>query len=792
MGDPGLSFLSDLSSNPGGTSSPLQTFNDTASMALDLTDASFAGQGSSLQDCIAELVANLAVAQYTGGYSQSATFKYVSDLLTAPYNELKHLGSVLFSPPSSSGAGVSDPAINTAYLESVAKAMLNPSATLWTSQLNILADAADNLFRNVVWDNSTDKTGNQSAVQAISRTSMVLKQLIMDGTNASANVGGLIQFGCTEAIPAIESELTYIRKLKAAMRNLVDQTAGLPPSMIPGLPNAAASEALCWAERYLAECRDELHLTHKFNKSLFSQAGDKVCEAKSDIYDPGAGLGANFANQLKNAFGLNDLQFNTLRAAFSTTDGYKRLMPNPQFRLQSIYVMKLNALIQATDPPIIQFYANLKKLQVTLSSLNGLYLADIFAQLIEVLRREIHMIRLSLEADAAGLNVQADLYNIDALRAATPAAAKPKSNFAVSAPLAPSAAQTATAQQKLAAQRSASWAPSDPKNPKPNANVSHTFTQTTTTTGSSDVYSYLGNQAAAYSQLVCLCTIMDKVQYLYSGIQRILNGEDAIMNQLRKFLGEFDVVQCGDPAGADNINTAVKAFLKVAEARLAGTVKTNDQIYAQYQSVISACEAHERFLLCLQSECNRFLGLFGLSTQIIAAAMNIAALAKRSAALYKSLRNANLATLGGQGESYNSLDAIVKALQCLILQCNNPFLSATARAALRKFQADSDRIKSSAITFGQLDEAPGAGAAMGNNARLQAFFKLIQALQRLTSMNIEDLCKITPAAIKVTPATPKEAKARNPVVNDSAQRAAAQEAQRQAAAAAAEPYGTGD
>jgi hypothetical protein len=56
----------------------------------------------------------------------------------------------------------------------------------------------------------------------------------------------------------------------------------------------------------------------------------------------------------------------------------------------------------------------------------------------------------------------------------------------------------------------------------------------------------------------------------------------------------------------------------------------------------------------------------------------------------------------------------------------------------------SKRVQASAgtVTLGDLNKSAQLAAKAGKNGRVQALLKLIQALQRLTSFNLKDLCAI--------------------------------------------------
>jgi hypothetical protein len=755
-----------------GVGDALERINDVSALLVGFTDPEDpdailkAMGGNGLIGCMGELVVGLAMAQSSGIGRDSASGKYFMDLLAAPYNEMKGVLNALFIPPA---ANASDDISNfsAADLKNLGNAFLNPFASIWSAQFNVLATSFDELVRGVFWDESTEQTGNMSLPQQIvGRVTLAFQQLFLQEQGMVENISGLLLFAIEEGIPAIENEKTYIRMLKKEMKKLVGLSCKLPPSMIPGLPNAITTEHLCIALRELAIVRDGLQNQNKMFRNNFSLATSEVCLAKTSIFDPSKGLSGNLSMQLQNAFGLSDLQFNTLKQAGKGDIG--ALLPDPRFRIQTIKVRRLNAMIQSVDPTVLQLHKNLMAFQNVLDGFGGIYLGQVFARVIELLRKQIQMLKTQLEADGAGFDVKTQLNNIDELRAfGTQENWESTKQKVAGLTGQPTSSVTATirtvdgrtvkssaAQVDEAYNRTQGWAPSDSKNPAFDMNgnrlqaqnqTGHNFVSTEATAKSGDIASYVSTQANAYIMLTSLCFLMDKMQTLYNGVARILAGNDKLMQAIQKFLASYKLQNCGDPYGADDINNAVKNFMQVAEARLAGTVTSNQPVQDAYKAVVQACEKHERFLNCMEESMGLFSKYLKGLAQVLAAYANIMALSRSLSELYTALSTLDLLAVFRRRwntGNVNVLDVLIRALQCLVLQCNNPFLSSTARYAIRKFQADKDKAISKNVTMGTMDEGPRVAQQMGSNNRLQAFMKLIQAIQRLTSLSIEDLCSI--------------------------------------------------
>lgn len=817
----------------------LQRINDNAAVINGFTDTddptalinSMVG-GSGLVGCLTELVTGLITAQYIGGYGDSAFGSYLLDLLVSPINEFGGLIKALFVP---GGAPVPDDFEfwSAANLNNMKVAFLNPFTSMWMGQFNVLSASLDEFIRGVFWDNSTEQTGNRSLVQQTTdRVSLAIHQMFTDGEKIVGGIGGMLLFAIFEGIPALEAEISYIKKMRRSMKNLLAQSCKLPPSMMPGLPNAIITEHLCRALKELAIVRDELSQKNTLNVGHFNTATDEVCIAKKSIMDTSEGLDGTLAKQFKNMFGLDDKQFNTLRDFSKGKVG--ALMPDPRFRLQTIIVRRYNGMIQATDPQLLKFHENMKEFNATLDGFGSIYLGDVFSRIVELLRQQIQMIKTQLEADAAGFSVQSDVKKIDELRpygasreqwdyannwgpgvggtTGQPTDKPYDKTYQQAKNTAANQAGNPNASAEAiddAYNRSKNWKPADPKNPSYNADgtprtettqTGHLIVSTDVQSKGSDIYSYIATQANAYVILMSLCFIMGQMQKLFKGINSILAGNDRVMNAIKKFVRSYGVNACGDPYGAEDINNNVMAFMKVAEARLGGSVRTNQPVQEAYKGVVLALDKHEKFLLCMRREINNFLKYLGLSTELIAAVMNLIALARTVYQLYEAIASLDLLGLfkfRWTISRANILDVLLKALQCLILQCNNPFMSSLARMAANKFKSQKNAEQAKAVTMAMMDEGPSVAQKMGNNNRLAALFKLIQAIQKLTSMNIEELCAINTKAVPSSEAQKAQVKAARAVeeanpkavnIDNEAARAVLEVQKQQLAAGVIQPF----
>jgi hypothetical protein len=238
---------------------------------------------------------------------------------------------------------------------------------------------------------------------------------------------------------------------------------------------------------------------------------------------------------------------------------------------------------------------------------------------------------------------------------------------------------------------------------------------------------------------------MTRVQRLYSAIQAILQGNDRLLQMINRLVAKLELDGCGDPTGATAINAAVEDLYKAAEDRLNGIARDNTALFERYKVLLSAIDRHERFLRCFDDMLDNILkqltgGLIG--TKIIAALSNMVRMAKTLGSLHDALKNLKFSIADKAAPDYTLYDALYRGVQCILLQCNNPFITQRLKGVNDELARRKAISFGGALTLGSLQENTGLGGKTGNNARLQALLRLIQALQRLTSLDLETLCNI--------------------------------------------------
>jgi len=691
----------DLSALDGeGINRSLDAVNQDVRPLIDeLLGSTFDGQatpGPGVAACLARLAAGLARAQ-SAGVTASRGSDFTLDLLADPFREAGSAAKALFVPePGQVDGGVEVETQVAAWGRQMGRAFLNPIEALMAAEFNTLAVGVNQTVK-LFWNEPSAGQETGTFTRIGQQVNLLLKDLLFDPEKRAINTSGLILYGLGETIPALQAELGYLRRLKLSTAALVEQASALPPSLIPSLPNAAVTDLLCQAEGHLRRVAGDLASAHTFSRAEFSQATTKVCQAKETMFT--GKLGTDTLAHLKNLYGLSDLQFNVLKTF--------QFMPDPRYRLETVKLIRLNTMVQTADVPVVTFARNLGDFFTSLDTFTGLHIADVLGVVITILRRQIAVVRAQLEGDAVGLKFETEMAKVEGLTATADVLRRPTAASGNSDPTVPGA-RTAVA-------------------------------------GGSDIASYAGTQASCYATLSGLCFAMGQAQRLYTGIKLILEGNDVLIQRLREFTQHITTT-CGYVSSAGQVNDAVQALLKASEARLAGISRDNTEITARSRDLTGAVAVQEKWLLCLDGQLNALLryisgGLLG--TKIAAAAANIVSIARRLPAFGDAVSALDIRKMQVTAGGTNAYDEVLAALQCLLLQCEgNPFLAAAARAAAIRFHAERDLESARAITMGTLDDLPRAANKVSNNRRLQSFLDLIQSLQKLTSVDLSELCNL--------------------------------------------------
>jgi hypothetical protein len=642
----------------------------------------------SIDSCLTELIVSLALAQ-DQGLSESKTKKAIIEALVSPIEELRSSLKELFVPDSAalSDAANGSESMISAYSKQVFEAMKNPFAALMQQQKAVFQAGLEQVGDILMSEG--DQPGQRGLVnQVYDRVEFILRELFVNEQRAGSSMGGLLIYAIEEAIPGIDAELRYLKKMRDAVTVVEEESSKLPPSMVPQLPNLWASSQLCASDDHLRKVSHDLEYNSTWNRGAFEDATEAVCKSAEALR---TGLlpteGREF---VKNLTGWDDRQLNAI--------GDMSFMPNVEYRLMTLRITQLNVFVQRQDVHVLTFHRNLKNALDTLESLTSIGVGHILSLVVQVLRAQIQAVEADLNAGAQGFT--------GALPAGVP--------------------------DKVGAD------PGSEGGGRDNAKYA------------TDVFAQLSQQATGYVVLEALCFLMDKVKRIQSGLDQLLDVNNTIMKAVKDFVRYYKTEEdCGvGDNGADIITQKMHTFLTYTERRLRGDTISNEFLGKRAQELKDAITDHEKWLVCMRN--NLFFGNENIGKAITGVAnalsvvKNISNLVRKMPQLEDAIRNFDLRKMMGLDEDaeFNPIDAVMRALQCLLLRCGNSYISSTATLVQEQFKPKQDARHAGNMTMGRLDEVPKQSRLTGENLRINAFMRAIAALQKLTSLDLEELCNI--------------------------------------------------
>lgn len=685
---------------------------------------------TSVDSCIARLVA--AIPGITSwGLTDSNTSRLVAESMTRIVNELGGIFTDLFVPvdfdvdPDSLVGSIEN------YLKAVLSSITNPIAAVIATQQNILTEGLSQVKR-ILYNEGDGKGGSQGVYQQYAdRLEKLVKSLFLN--DPELGLSGLFMFAFEEGIPAIESEFIYLRRLKKLAKSGIEDAASLPDIVSPGLPNASAAVKLCEAEKWLKIVEDKLRRDNVFDRRAFGAASANVCATKDKIFD--GAIDEDFINYLAgNLVGLAEAQVKSLASA--------RFLPNVQFRLNIIQINFFIRAFEEADRDTRTLHNNLLRAIDLIDRLAETRIGDLLSLIVGLLRRQISGVRADLESQAQGFSGYNDAITESNRRRqfqAENASTTPRSQLG--------AAGTQDALANPVPYKSGLAGTTLSRDVRPGEKGAAFGDQQV------DIYAYMSAQASAYVILSALCTIMQKTTAVYGVLDRVLAGESKVVNFVKGFTEKLKT-ECPSSQGGAQVVASTAAYVRALEDRLNGVTKSNDLVVNAAQTMLRRIEEYEKFLTCFKKQL--FFGSETLAAIITTLANAVAAYRTARAIvqqikmvirLYPQIKsmfkNLDLARmLGLDGLEYNALDTIVGGLQCLVLQCDNPFVTDLASTAAQQFRNEFGKRRAEAITMGSLDEVPKTGLLSVILKKVQAIQRLVQLVNQLTNFNIKDLCNI--------------------------------------------------
>lgn len=663
--------------------------------------------GVSINVCLTQLAASL-VRVKTFAANDDQAIKQSRLVLAKPFDELgSALADLLLPDPN---GPVLEEDNYAKYIADVGKdlidALRNPFVAIINQQSAVLESSFDQI-QSVLF---SDGNGNQDAVGYFNQAKSAVKTLFLSPTNTQGNLAGIFIFAFEHGIPAIQAELAYLKAMKSTYISVIEEASKLPARLDITVANNGVIARLCDAENSLSVVSSRLRVEAKFDRTLFNRATDDVCVAKSLIFD-----GKFDSNLLK-----------THTAAFLGIEGIKakdlaalRFLPGISYKLKLQALVTLANLYAIQEQQTTELYKNILDAEAAIKLLVSFNSSDIIAILVDVLHRQIKALRLGLQVQGGGKD--------------------------------PSILDAATQTNLNSTITRDGLRPVDSVPLTEDAYKGYTPYADPATILNTDVSTYVSSQAATYLMLVNLCSLMDKAQMLYKGIDTVLNFESALMKKLLAMIQLFSLGRCGDPTSGIQVEYAVTNFLTASAQRLNNTTKghcpSNAALQITGKELEEAIKRREQFLNCMMDALS--LGVkeirqaLALITGGYALFTNIRQMARNYPELEKELRSLNLRNmLGLDGREYSALESLLQAVQCLLLNCNNPLVQSIGKNTLETFRPQLDRRSTGAVNMSSFDQIPMTAASARTNNRLNQISRVAAAITAVLNLDVNKLCAI--------------------------------------------------
>lgn len=397
----------------------------------------------------------------------------------------------------------------------------------------------------------------------------------------------------------------------------------------------------------------------------------------------------------------------TLRAAVKSYFGLSDLqvnsltqllpIPNVQYQIALNRLQTLNGYVQSIDPSVTQLDNNLRTAIATIEQLDQLNLSQVLVLVVQVLQAQITGLRANLEASSAGLSVTAV------------------------------------------------------KN-----GGTQTWTQTAGKAGPNNALSFLTTQGTTYIILVALCYVMNKVGALISAINTALSVENAFFRAFQGIITNYMDGACVNAGGVLAIDSAVQTFVANSNLRITGQRLSSFGTQSDAATLVAAIDDQITYLQCLRGNFtqieNSLSAITGINLQ--AALQLVATIGALDADVKFALSTFNMGTILGLEYGSNAADALMAALQCLVLQCPNNYLQSLQAQAQQLVGVQGQQKKTQQISMPSFDATPARAQSLALNQKIQAITALLTAVEGLTQLDLSQLCMSpTPATVVGTATT---------------------------------------
>jgi|GEM_PF-5609224 len=648
-----------------------------------------------IDSCLAQLAfAVPRVALFSRDDDNAGT--KILEVLEKPFDELgTAIADLLLANPNIETDSVGNALTDVG--RELGQSIVNPFLSVVQSQTAAFESSVDQI-RKVLFTGTDDHNGYVTAYFDRARTA--LKSMFL-GDDTDGNFAAVYIFAFEHGIQAIDTEIFFLNRMKKLTGELIEESSKLPSIIDYRLPNYGIVEKLCEAEVLLKRNAEKLRFNSQFDRPTFSKATDLVCSAKDLIFegkfDPDL-----LKTHSKNFLGVSQYKDKDLLNL--------KLLPNVEFKLKLQQLKTCGELFRSQERNVTELYMNIRNAADNIRSIADMQLGDMLAILVDVLRRQLGSIRRELQVFGAGFDTTT---------------AMQRRAQGISAP--------GSSPTQIRNQTNSQFKTFDPyKLPNEGIRV--------------DVTTYLSSQVSAYLVLANLCVLMQRTPTLYRTIDRILSFESGTMRLILDLVNRFDVTICGNPQSGQMVELALQNYLRAADMRLRQDVLPDSTQLAQAaRQLKEACDRRLKFLHCMKTQLffglDKMAAILSTITNGLALLSNIKSLAANYRDVEKELRSLNFKNLLGiEAEEYSALDILLKSVQCLLLNCDNPLLQSVGRDMVQVFGPKFNRKKSRIFNMSSLDDIPTIAAKARSNRRIQQIQRVLGAVQGILNLNTNQLC----------------------------------------------------
>jgi len=554
-------------------------------------------------------------------------------------------------------------------------------------------------------------------------------QKLFLGPDAEGNLLGIFIYAFEYGIPAIDSELYALRRLKKLSIDIAESASKAPIKIDVTLPNAATVLDLCEAEEALRIAYEKITKNDVLDRSMLGYASDKICEAQKIIYDGDMDIGKTALGHLSNFTGIQSLSYK------AGDVGMTHMLPAATYKMKIDAIMRLAQQVKNQDDQIVMLYSNIVSAVDNIKAMTNVHIGKLLGPLILMVKNAVSGVRRDLELTGSGATSLPEFtYNepvfddagnqIGTNSVKTTDVTKYKDFMANYITDKYGELPEAEMRKRVDAEVQKYYQKADDR---------------------FDVWSYMSSQAAAYMWLTILCRVMQLLPGTFNFIDRILAGQGAVMRVIMAVVERFDAGQCAgttDPKrGGQRIIAQVNDLMRASQNRIAGLPGAQQEIAIAIKELRLAISDRQKFLVCMKQHMffglEQLMAVFSAISNAVALYQNLKQILNTFANLKDAVMNLRLSDLLGDS---SAIGLIIKGIKCLVANCDSPVLNTLSVEVLERIEPDASTQESKSTNMKSFDGAPRVAAKIEDNQRIAKIIKLIGMINDIMNMNFNDLC----------------------------------------------------